>query len=161
MMVRSGYRLWELWESGGLTPSELTDRDWSLLVQFLHQRGWSLSQIAESLGLSERSVRDYLGAHRGGSDWVSDLYAEREKDIARLERLYSVWSERALEDVKAADLVRRLLELRMKLLGLDRVAGTEDPSVAVWREASGGLRVVDGSAVSDISDAGVVSGGEG
>lgn len=146
-MVRTGSTLWDLWSRGQLAPSDLSSLEWSYLVQFLQQRGWSLTQIAESLGLDLESVRRYA-VSGSSAGWLGDLRAERAKDLARVEELLAYWYPRAFENKAALDMVRRLLEYRMRLLGLDRVAEVEDPSVAVWREAAQQLQVVPGGSGS-------------
>lgn len=142
-MVRSGYELWRDWSDGLLDGSRLSERDWVLLVQYLYQSGRSVREVSGLLGLDEERVREYLEV--GVGDWVGDLRAEREKDVARLEQLYQAWSAAALEDPGAARVVMKVLELRARLLGLDKVSALEDPHVARWREAADVLRVVDTS----------------
>jgi hypothetical protein len=89
----------------------------------LARAGWSFDDIAAELGYASRSgawqaVQKALAAHEG--EQVADY---RMLELARLDELQSaVWDKAVAGDVAAVSAVLRIVERRMRLMGLDRLA---------------------------------------
>lgn len=104
--------------------------DLSAQVWYLRSGGLSVPEIAQKLQLSREEVirrfRDYR------LDLAKDVSLEEREQIVQLElaRLdamqYPQWDAAMQGDVKAVEAVLKIMQMRMKYLGLDMVNPTTD-----------------------------------
>lgn len=155
--MMDGSFLWERWVSGGLVASELTGRDWSVLVQYLLERGHCDEEVAELLGLDVAAVQGYAFCRVDSVQ--ADIELERARDLERIEGLLRVWQPRALGgDARAAKVVLELLDYRMRLLRLDKGVSTDVAAARRWRELAQ-LRVIEGGSGGSDGEAGATVSG--
>lgn len=84
--------------------------------------GNSYDKIAAEVGYANRGTawRTVHNALRERTDDAVDLY--RSQEIERLDRLQrAVWADAMAGDVRATNAVLRIIDQRVRLLGLDRV----------------------------------------
>lgn len=99
------------------------DPDLPRQIYNLYQGGLPISEIADRLDLSVReaniALRDYAAAQRAEEVVLDRLFLSR-AELDRLGKLQDAYWLAALEgDQKAAAMILKIIEMRIKLLGLD------------------------------------------
>jgi hypothetical protein len=107
-------------ESTSATIEEARTRVWDL-----HVRGLQPDAIAEVTGYRPARVTQALhaGARVRRRSWTrADVEHARELELSRLDSMLSAWWQAGAggTDVYAAPIILRIVELRSKLLGLDK-----------------------------------------
>ena len=115
------------------------------IVDQLMYRGYTQKQIAQLTGLSPEEVAYYWYGNARPVVTVSErLERARERDVAQIEELLTVYHAKALEgDARAAKVVLDLLQHRAMLLGLDKPnvsKNQEKEWLTMFDKVNGGLK---------------------
>ncbi len=100
-----------------------------ILVTRYRRRGMPVTEIASTLGVTERTVRSTLTSAYRNIITTDEMIEARNTEIGRLDELHLSYYEDALSgDIKAAELILKTSDRRAKLLGLDAPQRTESSS---------------------------------
>jgi transposase-like protein len=90
-------------------------------------RGLSYDRIAEELGYTNRGTAHRTVARALQERIVQGVEALRDAEIARLDHLQdSIWEQAMLGDISAVNTAIRIIDKRIRLLGLDRLDTSPD-----------------------------------
>jgi predicted transcriptional regulator len=115
------------------------------IIDQLMYRGYTQKQIVQLTGLSPEEVAYYWHGNARPVVTVSErLERARERDLAQIEELLTVYHEKALSgDMRATKVVIDLLQHRAMLLGLDKPnvsKNQEKEWLTMFDKVDGGLK---------------------